>query len=226
MFAMLGVIPFEFDGSPEGYDSTSGYNYAELRVIGGKPVLQWIGDDLQRLNFDLVFNVSFTNPALQLMALRTAAALHLAYPLVFGIGTYVGLFVIESIKLKATVMTDLGGLVSIKVGLALKEFVSNEPATLTALAAAAITPLLGIAPPPTAPASSNGSAATPRASPLLSVPSATAAAEAIAPSLDFGDVPLATIVRMPAGAVAANPAAFAAPAPVVANSVWNPLVGA
>ncbi len=40
MWAMLGAIPFEVVGSPEGYDSTGAYNYAEQKVIEAKPPIQ------------------------------------------------------------------------------------------------------------------------------------------------------------------------------------------
>lgn len=208
MFAMLGVIPFEVVGSPEGYDSAEGFDYKEDKVLDAKPQIQWVGDDLRRISFDLVFHASFTNPALQLAALRTAASLHGAYPLVFAAGTYVGMFVIESLKVKAQVMTDLGGLVSIKVALALKEWIApvgiSPLATLLGITAAAIatSPRLGIA-----------AAALPAgASALRSNANAgVAAAAEIAPSLEAFDVPLATVVRAPAAFAKTNPTAFTPP---------------
>ena len=84
MFAALGDIQFEVVGSPEGYESAGAYNFAEQRVIESKPRLQWLGDDLQRLNFELMWHSSFTNPAVQLALLRATAAQHLALPLIFG----------------------------------------------------------------------------------------------------------------------------------------------
>ena len=49
MFAALGEIQFEVVGSPEGYESAGAYDFAEQRVIESKPRLQWVGDDLERL---------------------------------------------------------------------------------------------------------------------------------------------------------------------------------
>lgn len=194
MFAALGGILFEVVGSPDGYESVGAYTFAEQRVIDSKPRLQWVGDDLMRLSFELMWHASFADPAVQLATLRAAAATHLPLPLIFGVGSYVGLFVIESIKQKATVMTDLGGLVSIRVALALKEWIPDQASSLSAIAAAA-GPLLGIASSVT-PASSTSAAtvtpATPGASALLSIP---AAAGASGPNLDADDVPPAVIVR-------------------------------
>ena len=101
MFAALGDIQFEVVGSPEGYESAGAYDFFEQRVIESKPRLQWVGDDLERLNFELMWHSSFTNPAVQLALLRATAAQHLALPLVFGNGEFRGLFVIESIKMKS-----------------------------------------------------------------------------------------------------------------------------
>ncbi len=224
MWAMLGAIPFEVVGSPEGYDSTGAYNYAEQKVIEAKPPIQWTGDDLQRINFEIVWNVSFTNPALQLAALRAAAAAHVALPLIFGVGTYVGLFVIESIKLKALQTSDLGGLVSIRVALALKEYAASATrlaaAVSTIFGNVAATPApasgaLGIAPAATVPAGVNSSSATAGASPLLSNANAIVPAPNPDPLEAFGldpdDVPLAAIVRAPAAFASTNAAAFVSP---------------
>ena len=86
MFAVLGDIQFEVVGSPESYESADGYDFPEQRVIESKPRLQWVGDELERLNFELMWHASFTNPATQLALLRATAATHLALPLVFGDG--------------------------------------------------------------------------------------------------------------------------------------------
>ena len=63
MFAVLGDIEFEVVGSPESYESADGYDFPEQRVIESKPRLQWVGDELERLNFELMWHASFTNPA-------------------------------------------------------------------------------------------------------------------------------------------------------------------
>jgi phage protein U len=138
MFALIGLIPFEVVGSPEGYTSKGKYEFAEQKVVEAKPQIQWTGDDLQRLTFDIRWHASFTNPGVQLAALRASAATHLASPLVFGDGTIVGLFVIESIDMKSQVMTATGGLVEITVALALKE------APASSLVGGLTGPLLGI----------------------------------------------------------------------------------
>ena len=190
MFAVLGDIPFEVIGSPQGYESAGVYDFAEQRVIESKPRLQWVGDDLERLNLELMWHSSFTNPAVQLALLRATAAQHLALPLVFGVGTYLGLFVIESIKVKSMQMSDLGGLLAIRVALALKEWIPDQ-ALVSSASVPTVTPL-GITTASTATGGSSFDGATPGVSALLSIPSATGTS---GPNLAADDVPAAVIVR-------------------------------
>jgi len=190
MFAVLGDIPFEVIGSPQGYESAGVYDFAEQRVIESKPRLQWVGDDLERLNLELMWHSSFTNPAVQLALLRATAAQHLALPLVFGVGTYLGLFVIESIKVKSMQMSDLGGLLAIRVALALKEWIPDQ-ALVSSASVPTVTPL-GITTASTATGGSSFDGATPGVSALLSIPSATGTS---GPNLAADDVPAAVVVR-------------------------------
>ncbi len=88
MFAVLGEIQFEVVGSPDAYESAGAYDFAEQKVVESKPLLQWVGDDLERLKFELMWHASFTKPAAQLALLRAMAAEHLALPLVFGNGGF------------------------------------------------------------------------------------------------------------------------------------------
>jgi phage protein U len=192
LFAVLGDIQFEVVGSPEGYESAAAYDFAEQRVIESKPRIQWVGDDLERLSFELMWHSSFTNPAAQLALLRATAAQHLALPLVFGNGGFRGFFVIESIKVKSQQLSAGGAPIAIRVALALKEWVADLQLLSNAQPVAGFSPL-GIA------TASNGAAGggldgslTPGVSALLSIPSATGAS---GPNLEADDVSVAVIVR-------------------------------
>ena len=190
MFAALGEIQFEVVGSPEGYDSAGAYEFGEQRVIESKPRLQWVGDDLQRLNFEMMWHSSFTNPAVQLALLRATAAQHLALPLVFGVGTYLGLFVIEAIKVKSMQMSDRGGLLAIRVAVALNEWIPDQ--ALASIAPVPTVTPLGITMGSSGTGGSGSGGSTPGVSALVSIPSATGASGSI---LAAGDVPAAVIVR-------------------------------
>jgi phage protein U len=190
LFAALGDIQFEVVGSPEAYESAGAYDFAEQKVIESKPQLQWVGDDLERLNFELMWHASFTNPATQLALLRATAAEHLALPLVFGNGGFRGFFVIESIKVKSQQLSASGAPIAIRVALALKEWITDSLLLSSALPPAALSPL-GII---TSQVAVGGGAnrLTPGVSALLSTPSETGAG---GPSLEAEDVPAAAIVR-------------------------------
>lgn len=187
MFAALGDIQFEVVGSPEGYDSAGAYDFAEQRVIESKPRLQWVGDELDRLSFELMWHASFTNPAAQLALLRATAATHLALPLVFGDGDFRGFFVIESIKVKSQQLSASGAPIAIRVALALKEWIV-DPTVLSQTQPLARLEPLGL----TSTANGSPSDGLPGISALLNVPSPAGTS---GPALTADDVPPAVIVR-------------------------------
>jgi phage protein U len=185
----LGEIQFEVVGSPEGYESAGAYGFDEQRVIESKPRLQWVGDELERLNFELMWHSSFTNPAAQLALLRATAAQHQALPLVFGNGGFRGFFVIESIKMKSQQLSAGGAPIAIRVALALKEW-AVDSLVLSSGSPVNLFSLLGITTGPNGAAGAGGFA--PGVSALLSIPVATGAD---GPNLAAQDVPAAVIVR-------------------------------
>jgi len=191
LFAVLGEIQFEVVGSPEGYESTGAYEYCEQRVIESKPRLQWVGDELERLSFELMWHSSFTNPAAQLALLRGTAAQHLALPLVFGNGGFRGFFVIESIAVKSQQLSAKGAPIAIRVALALKEWIADAQPFASAVSLATFAPL-GLTLASAGAASGVSDALTSGISALLSIESATGAS---GPDLEADDVPIAVIVR-------------------------------
>ena len=188
MFAVLGDIEFEVVGSPESYESADGYDFPEQRVIESKPRLQWVGDELERLNFELMWHASFTNPATQLALLRATAATHLALPLVFGDGGFRGFFVIESIKVKSQQLSAGGAPIAIRVAVALKEWIADAQSLFNSLSLTT----LGITTASTGTSASSSNGTTPGVSALLNIPSATGTS---GPNLEADDVPTSVIVR-------------------------------
>ena len=189
MFAVLGDIQFEVVGSPESYDSAGEYEYSEQRVIESKPRLQWVGDELDRLNFELMWHSSFTNPAAQLALLRATAAQHLALPLVFGDGGFRGFFVVESIAVRSQQLSAGGAPIAIRVALSLKEW-AVDSILLASTSTAAATPL-AIASSSTGTASGTN-VTTSGVSALVRIPSPAGTS---GPDLGAGDVSAAVIVR-------------------------------
>ena len=121
MFAILGDIPFQIVGSPESLSDSRKYDYAEHRVIQSQPLLQWLADDLQIIQLEMLLHRSFTVPAANLLVLRQAAQTHAALPLVFGNGDFRGYFVITKIDTVSRQMTGSGALFAITVRLELCE---------------------------------------------------------------------------------------------------------
>jgi phage protein U len=191
LFAVLGDFQFEVVGSPESYESADGYDFPEQRVIESKPRLQWVGDELERLNFELMWHASFTNPAAQLALLRATAATHLALPLVFGDGGFRGFFVIESIKVKSQQLSAGGAPIAIRVALALKEWIADAQSLFSTLSLGAFT-TLAITTASTGTPASGSNGTMPGVSALLNIPSATGTS---GPNLEADDVPAAVIVR-------------------------------
>jgi len=191
LFAVLGDVQFEVVGSPEGYESAEAYDFSEQRVIESKPRLQWVGDDLERLSFELMWHSTFTNPAAQLALLRATAAQHLALPLVFGNGGFRGFFVIESIKMKSQQLSAGGAPIAIRVALALKEWIADPQLISSAIPVATLS-ALGIATASSGTAGAGPGESTSGVSALLNVPSATGTS---GPNLEANDVPPAVIVR-------------------------------
>jgi Phage P2 GpU len=88
MFALFGEISFEVIGSPEVFESSRRFDYAEHRVVEDRPRLQWLAADLESITLAMLFHISFTDPAAQLAALLSAAYDHQARALVLGNGVF------------------------------------------------------------------------------------------------------------------------------------------
>lgn len=72
--------------------------WARHEVIGQKPVLEWIGDDLARITFKIRFDATLRNPPVAgLIVLNRLLKSHESHVLVIG-GEYLGKFVIESVS--------------------------------------------------------------------------------------------------------------------------------
>jgi phage protein U len=129
MWAVLGDITFEMVASPERYEAEGVYDFAQHKVVQAKPVLQWVSDALETLQFELKFHISYSNPATELAALKAAASQHLSMPFVYGNGYHRGYFVITKIGTAYETMSDLGDLVSIRVKVDLTEWVQDTSPT-------------------------------------------------------------------------------------------------
>lgn len=127
MFAQLGDIKFELITYFNGINETVSYNYALHERIENKPLLQFIGKNLQEESIKLNFHSSFCVPEDEIKNLKNVA--DKATPLKFlkGNGEYVGIFVIEEIGSAIEQADNEGGLVSVQVDVKLKEYTGKIP---------------------------------------------------------------------------------------------------
>jgi phage protein U len=205
MFALLGEIPFEVLGSPEMFESSRRFDYAEHRVVEDRPRLQWLAAELESITLTMLFHSSFTDPAAQLAALLIAANDHQARALVLGNGTFRGFFVVESVTTSDIQLGADAAPIAIRVQANLREWAPGsefDPAAPPRLA----TVPLGLAPVAISyslPAAlvgagvpaANYAAPTfnrPGVSPLVDNPLPGGAG---GPNLSYIDVPAAVIVR-------------------------------
>ena len=127
MFAQLGDIQFELITYFNGIEETVSYNYAEHERINNKPVLQFMGQNLQEQDIKLNFHNSFCVPEDEIKKLKAVAIK--AEPLKFikGNGEYVGVFVVSEIVSTTDQTSKEGDLISVQVDLRLREYTGKIP---------------------------------------------------------------------------------------------------
>ena len=108
MYAQLGNIRFEGLKGFSSLEESFGVNYAQHERIKGKPRLEYVGDILDTLSFDMYLHSQFTDPESDIEAIRLAMINREILPLILGNGKLVGNFVIPSFS-KSTSFTDPKG---------------------------------------------------------------------------------------------------------------------
>jgi len=127
MYATLGNIQFEVLTGPFAMDSSGTAEYAEHKLIEGKPRLQFMGEGLDTISLQANLHSQFCNPEQKLNELRAAKAGHQAMALVLGNGLYRGRFVISDLAETLRQTTSRGDIISLEVRLTLKEWVDVSP---------------------------------------------------------------------------------------------------
>lgn len=121
--ALLGDIPFSLITYFEGMDAKFGAEYAEHALIEGKPALQWTGDKLDEISWEVVFHAGYCDPETEMLKLRQAVRDHKALPLVFANGDYKGYFVPVEASVTSRMLTAGGSAIWIDIKLTLREYV-------------------------------------------------------------------------------------------------------
>ena len=127
MFAQLGDIEFELITYFNGMNESQSYNYAQHERINQKPVLQFLGLNLQEQDIKLNFHASFCTPEDEIKKLKDVANLGTPLKFIKGNGDYVGVFVITEIASVTEQATNEGDLISVQVDLKLREYTGVVP---------------------------------------------------------------------------------------------------
>ncbi len=127
MFAQLGDIEFELITYFNGMNESQSYNYAQHERINQKPVLQFLGLNLQEQDIKLNFHASFCTPEDEIKKLKDVANLGTPLKFIKGNGDYVGVFVITEIASVTEQATNEGDLISVQVDLKLREYTGLIP---------------------------------------------------------------------------------------------------
>ena len=127
MFAQLGDIKFELITYFNGLTESVSYNYAQHERIENKPILQFLGKNLQEENIKLNFHKWFCTPEDELKKLIEVSDNATPLKFIKGNGEYVGVFVIEEIGKTIEQTTPIGDIISIQVDLRLLEYTGKIP---------------------------------------------------------------------------------------------------
>lgn len=127
MFAQLGDIKFELITYFNGLTETVSYNYAQHDRIENKPLLQFLGKNLQEENIKLNFHRNFCVPEDEIKNLTEVADAATPLKFIKGNGDYVGVFVIEEIGQTVEQTSSEGDLLAIQVDVRLREYTGKIP---------------------------------------------------------------------------------------------------
>lgn len=127
MFAQLGDIKFELITYFNGLQERSSYNYAQHDRINNKPVLQFLGKNLQEQDLKLNFHRTFCTPEDEIKKIKEVADKATPLKFIKGNGEYIGVFVIEEIQSSTEQASSEGDLISIQVDIRIKEYTGKVP---------------------------------------------------------------------------------------------------
>lgn len=128
MYAQLGNIIFQGLLGFSAKSSNREANLAEHQLIDGKPRLQRVGDKLEEINLTMNLHVSFCSPEAVIASLESARASSEVLPYIEGNGSFLGTFVIRSIRHEILKTNAFGDIVSASVDVSLIEYADPSPA--------------------------------------------------------------------------------------------------
>ena len=136
MYAVLGQTEFQLITYFDGLEVQFGVEFAEHALVGRKPRLQFVGEKLDEVRWELVFHTMYCDPEAELLKLRQAMMSREARQFVLGNGTYKGWMVITSVTATSRQTDKAGTLIALDATVVLREYV--VPRTPDALQSQAI----------------------------------------------------------------------------------------
>lgn len=132
IWGSLGEIIFYVQEAPTDFDFSEGTRYARHDLIGQKPTLQRVGEELQTINLDFKFHHGWCQPDSQLERLQEARFAAQPLSLILGRGRFQGFYLITRIDTGLELTTLDGQILSIDVSVRLVETTQlPEPITLS-----------------------------------------------------------------------------------------------
>lgn len=108
LFATLGPLKLELYVAPTSWSETTETALVEHKVAEGKPVLEWVGDELRKVDLEVRLHELYCDPPTIARQLEDMRASRKAWPLTRGTGQPDGDWAIKSIKTKVE-QTDREG---------------------------------------------------------------------------------------------------------------------
>lgn len=122
MYATLGNIRFEGLLAPEAMERTRETSLVELALIENKPRLQRTGEKLEALRLSIRLSSNFCVPKDEVEKLDSARRVGQIMPLIMGDGTFVGEYVVRSLKVNPTIAWGNGAYESTELEVELLEY--------------------------------------------------------------------------------------------------------
>jgi phage protein U len=121
LFATLGPLKLALYVAPTSWSETAETALVEHKVAEGKPVLEWVGDELRKVDLDIALNEFYCDPPAVAKQLEEMRASRKGWPLIRGNGQPDGEWAIKSIKTKIERADREGVATSLVLTLALVE---------------------------------------------------------------------------------------------------------
>jgi phage protein U len=126
VWGLLGNLKFTAFGAPESLSLKESEDFAEIPLIGTKPVSQWVGTGLREVKLSIGFEYGWCNPATKYKELQTILTTHEPVALSIGDGTLNGNYYLQSIDGSVSSTLPTGEILAMQVSLSLTE-TTDEP---------------------------------------------------------------------------------------------------